>query len=68
MKEYSDSERAAVHAERSAQEIEAFSRGWDYEVVVLEAASLEILTRTHAQYFKTAAEIVEGGALQERDE
>jgi hypothetical protein len=47
--------RADALRARMRAEIEALGRGEDWEVVVLEAASTDVLRRTHSSYFRDPA-------------
>jgi hypothetical protein len=54
---YETSEVADAGAKRLAWELKYQSEGKDVEVAILTAPTLADLQRTHARYFKTAAEL-----------
>ena len=49
---------------RMQAEIEALDSGQDWEVVVLEAASEDVLRRTHASYFRNSAQLAADAARE----
>jgi hypothetical protein len=51
-----DSRRAAL-AERVGREVIALEGGHDWEVVLLEATSVDVLKRTHPSYFRGVSEL-----------
>lgn len=57
IEEYDSYERALE--DRLRLEIEQRHRLQEQEIVLLEAASLETLHRTHARYFKSARQLLE---------
>lgn len=60
--DYNDSERAGAHDARLKLELELNNRGIDDEVVLLEAASENILRRTHRRYFESLRELTSAPA------
>ena len=56
-KTFLDSELARAEQARIDLELELNEKGIDHEVVILEAASLTALRRTHRRYFETLDEI-----------
>ncbi len=56
--EYGAGERTRALRDRFRKELEV--RGRDVEVVLLSAASLDALRKTHGRYFKTPSELVAG--------
>ena len=61
LRSFEDSERACATTERLELEIRRSKEGVEDEIVLLEAASIEALEKTHRRYFKTARQIVEAG-------
>jgi hypothetical protein len=57
VQEFADSEAAHVAEERLALEVSLARQGVAREVVVLEAASVEALKRTHQRYFARLDEL-----------
>lgn len=53
LREFSDAQREEAALARLDLEIELLARGNGYEVVLLEASSLDILRNTHRRYFES---------------
>lgn len=58
IQEFGDSERQKAESARLELELELNRLGTEHEVVLLEAASEEVMRRTHRRYFENLAELV----------
>lgn len=56
--EFEDAGRHRAEETRVEKELELNRRGVEHEVVLLEAATLEALRRTHRRYFERLDELV----------
>lgn len=64
VQEFADSEAGHVAEERLALEVSLARKGLPREVVVLEAASIEALKRTHQRYFAPLEELAASSAAR----
>ena len=56
-KKFDDSDRRIAEDERLEMELELHRSGVAHEVVILEAASEDIIRRTHRRYFESLSEL-----------
>ena len=57
-REFEDSRRLEAQDARLEIELDLYRKGIDHEVVLLEAASVEALHRTHGRYFFDLEELL----------
>lgn len=65
IREFDDAQRREAEDSRLDMELDLNRNGVDHEVVLLQAASIDALRRTHLRYFADLTQMLEAACRQE---